>query len=1043
MARTKGTYSLPANVEVLAGAPLDARDRVATKADLTTSGTFPYPYVGMETFVVSEGKKYRLIGENPTVLDNWEELGSGILEGAKTVTGNPITLADGSDSYAEDLSVIIEPAQDLHGYDHPWVGGAGKNKLHVTMDSSTIGTFSMVVNSDGSVTFDGTAQSEIQNILADEYPTSNITIPSGTYKLNGGVAGVTILVYADNALIYMGSATSDAEFTIPSGISSSYVSIDIASGSIFSNVTMYPMVRLSTVTDGTFEPWANVCPITGYTEVEVEDCGKNIATTEIYKNNYVLASDGSESYASGFIITKEIRINSSNNYYLSMVGGQTSSSDAIRIGYYDGDFNFIRRDEKSSPSLLSIPDNAEYIRLSYRDISPYFKDIQIEVGTEATSYEPYQSQSVTLQFGQTVYGGRSNFTDGGTTDDRAYGTVTITSIYDASNINVDFAVFSVSDVWAQVGYLPKEFISNMAILSDQTFGTETKVSRVHVYSTNNKQLAVSVPKGSTLSDAQTLFSGMTYCYKKATPTTIDTPTTDLKLLKGTNNLTSNGTTINLKYWPNTVLGDVLAASEAYTDRNKGEGGGAGAVKGYYKTADGKFYEESTYTTEITPDASLLYLDLSTENIYDCDGTNYTLVTTDEKVTAETKDPTDATWYGITFVNRTITNQKPYVNSGLSHYTKKGTTTDKGISMFQIGNDISIGTTDNKYGVLRLQSEKSGCADIKATAESTSIRTFILPDKSGTVTSDITDEKVTGQVQNPTSDKSYFVSFIESSGNQKPYINNGIRYSTKEGTASAMGYGELTLGNSTGTGTAENKRGSIAFYSEKSGYVRLLASPNSTTGRAITFPDKAGTVALTSDITDTAVTITATTPSTATAYYPVWHTATSGTSVGLKANDGFSYISLQGTTSAAGYGQLLAGNNVSTGTAGNKYGVITIYSEKNGYVSLRATASSTTNRTLTLPDNTGTVALTSDLSSYLQLSGGTMTGALNFKNGTANKVGDDVQIGDYNKAGSLGVQGLNGSTSIKLIKNGASWASASEGGMILYNSTSKSLDFIFE
>ena len=259
----------------------------------------------------------------------------------------------------------------------------------------------------------------------------------------------------------------------------------------------------------------------------------------------------------------------------------------------------------------------------------------------------------------------------------------------------------------------------------------------------------------------------------------------------------------------------------------------------------------------------------------------------------------------------------------------------------------------------------------------------------------------------------------------------------------MGYGELTLGNSTGTGTAENKRGSIAFYSEKSGYVRLLASPNSTTGRAITFPDKAGTVALTSDITDTAVTITATTPSTATAYYPVWHTATSGTSVGLKANDGFSYISLQGTTSAAGYGQLLAGNNVSTGTAGNKYGVITIYSEKNGYVSLRATASSTTNRTLTLPDNTGTVALTSDLSSYLQLSGGTMTGALNFKNGTANKVGDDVQIGDYNKAGSLGVQGLNGSTSIKLIKNGASWASASEGGMILYNSTSKSLDFIFE
>lgn len=77
MARTKGTYSLPANIEVLAGAPLDARDRVATKADLTASGTFPYPYIGMETYVVSEGKKYVLTADDPTQVANWSEVGSG------------------------------------------------------------------------------------------------------------------------------------------------------------------------------------------------------------------------------------------------------------------------------------------------------------------------------------------------------------------------------------------------------------------------------------------------------------------------------------------------------------------------------------------------------------------------------------------------------------------------------------------------------------------------------------------------------------------------------------------------------------------------------------------------------------------------------------------------------------------------------------------------------------------------------------------------------------------------------------------------------
>jgi len=39
---------------------------------------------------------------------------------------------------------------------------------------------------------------------------------------------------------------------------------------------------------------------------------------------------------------------------------------------------------------------------------------------------------------------------------------------------------------------------------------------------------------------------------------------------------------------------------------------------------------------------------------------------------------------------------------------------------------------------------------------------------------------------------------------------------------------------------------------------------------------------------------------------------------------------------------------------------------------------------------------------LPIAGGTMTGALNFKNGTWNVMGDDAQIGDINKAGHIGI-----------------------------------------
>ena len=47
--------------------------------------------------------------------------------------------------------------------------------------------------------------------------------------------------------------------------------------------------------------------------------------------------------------------------------------------------------------------------------------------------------------------------------------------------------------------------------------------------------------------------------------------------------------------------------------------------------------------------------------------------------------------------------------------------------------------------------------------------------------------------------------------------------------------------------------------------------------------------------------------------------------------------------------------------------------------------------------------------YLPLAGGTMTGALNFKNGTWNLVGDDAYIGDCNVAGMVGVKAANAST----------------------------------
>ena len=78
MARSKGSANLAASLEVLAGAPLDARLVVGEKADLTASGTFPYSYVGMPVVCKADNKIYLLIGSDPTVLANWKEVGSDV-----------------------------------------------------------------------------------------------------------------------------------------------------------------------------------------------------------------------------------------------------------------------------------------------------------------------------------------------------------------------------------------------------------------------------------------------------------------------------------------------------------------------------------------------------------------------------------------------------------------------------------------------------------------------------------------------------------------------------------------------------------------------------------------------------------------------------------------------------------------------------------------------------------------------------------------------------------------------------------------------------
>lgn len=152
MARTLGTYSLSANIEPSVAAPLDARDKVPSMTELTAAGTFPYHYIGMETYVVAVNKKYRLVGDDPTVLANWEELGSGgggtgghTIENASgtdmTDRSNlqfkgATTVSDDSENDRTVVETPIMPSGDMSEIISPLPGPANAPELNDNSDVS-------------------------------------------------------------------------------------------------------------------------------------------------------------------------------------------------------------------------------------------------------------------------------------------------------------------------------------------------------------------------------------------------------------------------------------------------------------------------------------------------------------------------------------------------------------------------------------------------------------------------------------------------------------------------------------------------------------------------------------------------------------------------------------------------------------------------------------------------------------------------------------------------------------------------------------------
>ena len=261
------------------------------------------------------------------------------------------------------------------------------------------------------------------------------------------------------------------------------------------------------------------------------------------------------------------------------------------------------------------------------------------------------------------------------------------------------------------------------------------------------------------------------------------------------------------------------------------------------------------------------------------------------------------------------------------------------------------------------------------------------------------------------------------------VGSGLSIDGTTGVLSATGGG--TADNVEWSGVL-NKPTNISYWNNDSGYITLA---NVMAGATASTAGQAGVVPKPNS-GDQAKFLRgdgqwATTPTTT-------YTAGTGINVSGTTITNIGIINVEASPSAAGNGTIAVTKGTTSGTSTSYVAVKGLSNAAYKDVDTSIAAASTS---VKLPTSQA-VASFVEGKGYVLKSGDTMTGALNFANNTANKFGDDVSIGDFNKAGLLGVIGQNGTTGIALLKNGSSWGNTAERAEMIYNSTDKCIEFNF-
>lgn len=203
---------------------------------------------GMQDDIDSKQADTKIGGAS--ILDNNKVANLDFLASYGEASGSIASFNDGAAMPLKSLKVGIEAVQDLHGYDSPWVGGSGKNKFN----KSTVNV-DKYIGADGQL-----ATSQYNQDVTDFIP-----VTSGqSYIINSSINTNNYSCFYDENKNVVGSVFANTQFPKVAPSDAKYIRVTFANADINTF-----MVEQGTTASSTYYPYSNICPISGWSAVNV------------------------------------------------------------------------------------------------------------------------------------------------------------------------------------------------------------------------------------------------------------------------------------------------------------------------------------------------------------------------------------------------------------------------------------------------------------------------------------------------------------------------------------------------------------------------------------------------------------------------------------------------------------------------------------------------------------------------------------------------------------------------------------------------------